>query len=68
MSIFMHILPKELNKYPKFKLNKQNIVLALPSEHADFDNNRSSIINLPQWQWIFELESSLKSQYKNLYS
>ena len=65
---FLHILPKALNKYPKFKLNKQNIIIGTKLEHHLFDNDRSKIINDPQWQWVFELEASLKQQYNDLYS
>ena len=65
-SNFMHVLPKAQNKYPLFKLNKQNIVLATDEEHFLWDNMRYKIINDPKWQWVFQLETSLKKQYKEL--
>lgn len=63
---FLHVIPKGMNKYPKFKLNKQNIVLGTDEEHYLWDHNRKAIENNPEWKWMFELEASLKEQYKNL--
>lgn len=63
---FIHILPKAQNKYPKFKLNKQNIVIGTEEDHYNWDHNRKSIENNPIWKWMFELEESLKQQYKLL--
>ena len=63
---FMHVLAKGLNKYPKFKGNKQNIVLVTEEEHYAFDFARHEIKDDPKWQWVFELEASLKEQYKLL--
>lgn len=63
---FLHVLPKAQNKYPKLKLEKQNIVLGTADEHYDWDHNRKAIENDPKWKWMFELEASLKEKYKSL--
>ncbi len=63
---FLHVLPKAQNKYPLFKLNKQNIILGTEDNHYDWDHNRAGIQNDPAWQWVFELEASLKEQYSKL--
>lgn len=65
---FAHILPKGKNKYPEFKLNKQNIVLMSFDQHHLWDNgSRGELRLLPEWDKIFELEASLKEQYKLLH-
>lgn len=61
---FMHVLAKGLNKYPKFKLNPQNIILACADCHHIWDNARHKTTQ--EWKWVYELESSLKEQYKNI--
>ncbi len=66
-SNFLHVLPKALNKYPKLKLDKQNIVLATEQEHHFWDNQRYLIKNDPQWSFMFELEETLKQKHKILY-
>lgn len=68
-SNFMHVLPKALNKYPKMKLYKPNIVLgchdSYSSCHNRFDKEpRSSLIE-PMWQKLFDLESELKTIYSS---
>lgn len=63
---FPHILPKGLNKYPKFKLNPQNILLACEDCHTKWDHKRKDIQHSEEWKWVFELEESLKEQYKLL--
>lgn len=64
VTLFSHILPKSI--YPKFRLNKQNIVLKTTQEHQDWETKKYTLKNNPQWKWIFELEASLKNQYKLL--
>ncbi len=64
---FLHVLPKAQNKYPEFKLLKQNIVLGTEKEHNQWDHERKSLKNKPEWQWMFELEESLKIKYKELH-
>jgi hypothetical protein len=61
--MFMHVLAKGQNKYPKFKLNKQNIVLATLAQHHNWDNARHKCVS-SDWDKIWELEESLKQQYK----
>ncbi len=63
---FAHVLPKAQNKYPKFKLNKQNILIACPLCHHNWDVKRWITELMPKWKWVFELEESLKEQYKKL--
>ncbi len=67
---FLHVLPKAQNKYPKMKLFKPNIVLGCDYRgndcHHNWDNNRSDLLLLSFWDWMFELEASLKEQYKKL--
>jgi hypothetical protein len=65
-SNFPHILPKGQNKYPKMKLDKQNILLGCEDCHVLWDNKRKSILQHPDWQWVFELEECLKEKYKLL--
>ncbi|MES3018161.1 MAG: hypothetical protein V4721_10290 [Bacteroidota bacterium] len=65
-SNFLHVLPKGKNKYPLFKLNKQNIILGTDDEHYLWDHCRMQIKDDPMWAPIFELEASLKEQYKKL--
>lgn len=59
---FLHVLPKAKNKYPKFKLNPQNIILGTVYEHYVWDHKRS-LATGPEWKFMFELEESLKKQY-----
>jgi len=65
-----HILAK--GKYPKFRLNPDNIrILCFNIQgtgcHSKLDARpRSEIINDPDWQELFELESQLKEEYKQL--
>ena len=61
---FLHVLPKAKNKYPEFKLLKQNIVLGTAEEHRLWDEGRETIRNNPKWQWMFELEETLIAKYK----
>ncbi len=61
---FMHVLAKGQNKYPKFKLLKENIVLVTDEEHFQFDNARHEIVDDKDWIWIFLLEAELKKRYK----
>lgn len=60
---FLHVLPKAQNKYPKLKLDKQNIVLGTADEHYTWDHRRKTILNDPKWKWMFELEATLKAKY-----
>jgi hypothetical protein len=66
-SNFMHVLPKALNKYPKYKLYKKNIVLGCHDDysscHNRFDKEPRSTLTEPMWLPLFELEKQLKQQY-----
>lgn len=70
---FLHVLAKGQNKYPKFILNKQNIILGTDAEHHIWDNARHLIskkndeTKYYNWKMMLELEESLKQQYKEKY-
>lgn len=59
---FSHILPK--GKYPKFRLNEENIQYMELSEHHDWEFRRWTLEDKPEWQHVFELEQMLKIKYK----
>lgn len=61
-----HILPKGQNKFPKFKLNPENIVILSLAQHTAWDGYRSKCTG-PEWDWLYQKESFLKAQYKILY-
>jgi hypothetical protein len=63
---FLHVLPKAQNKYPEFKLLKQNIILGTAEEHHIWDNARHLAVG-KQWAKMFELEETLKNKYKELH-
>jgi hypothetical protein len=64
---FAHVLSK--GSSPKFRLNKENIVLLTPKEHVLFDNgsheNREAYAkaNSCSWDELYELKDKLKSEY-----
>jgi hypothetical protein len=58
---FSHILSK--GAYPSFKLFDKNIVLKTPREHELWETQRHKLKNLPEWQWVFNLEQELKELY-----
>lgn len=63
---FMHVLPKALNKYPKMKLYKKNIVLATDEVHHAWDHtDRKAIRQDPRYKKLFDLEAELKEEYKS---
>ncbi len=64
---FMHVLPKALNKYPKMKLHKPNIVLASDEIHYQWDFIARSVTKQnPLFDKLFKLEAELKEEYKLL--
>lgn len=71
-SNFAHILRK--SRYERFRLNPDNIKIMCYNIqgtgcHSVFDNNpRSDIINKPEWQKVFELETKLKEEYNFIQS
>ncbi len=60
---FLHVLAKGQNKYPKYKLLKDNIVIGTDDDHFMWDNARHLIVDNKDWAWMFELESELKARY-----
>lgn len=58
---FSHILSKK--QFPRFRLNKDNIVLKTFEEHQKWEFEKYKLKDLPEWQKIFELEEKLKQQY-----
>lgn len=65
-SNFLHVLPKAQNKYPEFKLLKQNIVLGTEEEHHIWDNARHKAVG-KNWDIMYALEHALKIKYKELH-
>lgn len=62
---FMHVLPKALNKYPLFKLYKDNIQLASNEVHYKWDFvPRSELKKDPRFDKLFALEEELKLKYE----
>lgn len=65
---FMHVLSKALNKFPKFKNHKPNIVLATDEIHHLWDHTpRSELKNDYRFDKLFRLEAELKEEYYKLY-
>ena len=62
---FAHVLAKGFNKYPKFKLEKFNILLFCPDCHHIWDYARHKASST-DWQWVHKLEAKLKEDYKRL--
>jgi|GEM_PF-2932655 hypothetical protein len=62
---FSHLLPK--GSWPKYRLNKENIVLKSPKAHRDY--HTMSEVQLieskhgDKWRAVFELKQRLKSEY-----
>jgi hypothetical protein len=71
-SIFAHVLSKALNKYPKFKLKPENIILLSPEEHTMLDHGSESQRekyakeNNCDWNKVYKLRDKLKEEYNNL--
>lgn len=64
ISQFSHILPK--GSYATMKKVKRNIVLKTRQEHHLWETDKKSLINLPEWKWVFLLEESLKAEANGL--
>lgn len=68
-SIFSHVLSKAANKYYKYKLNPENIVLLRPDLHLLYDfgteEQRQKTGYTEGWQRLYELRDKLKEQYKS---
>ena len=71
-NLFAHVLSKALNKYPKFILNKENIILLTPEEHTLLDHgtkeqrDKYALEKNCDWDKIYKLEIILKLKYKKL--
>ncbi len=64
---FIHILAKGQNKYPKFILNKKNIIIGTWQEHHEYDNgSHEKLRKDPSWKWVFKLRDELIEEYKKL--
>jgi len=64
---FIHVLPKALNKYPLFKLYKENIVLGSNDTHFKWDNvPRNELKKDPRFDKLFVLEAQLIEEYKRI--
>lgn len=69
-NLFAHILPKAKNRYPKFKLYENNLVLLSPDIHTMFDNPTLKGIKEYEektghtFSALFELERILHEEYK----
>lgn len=66
---FSHVLPK--GKYPKFRLNPDNIVYMTLSEHGLWENWQFKIKADPalmsKWAHVFELQEKLLKQYHDAF-
>jgi len=66
---FIHVLPKALNKYPIFKLYKENIVLGSNDTHFKWDNvPRSELKKDQRFDKLFALEAQLIEEYNRIKS
>lgn len=66
-SQFLHVLPKALNKFPLYKLYKENIVLGTDEIHFLWDKTpRSELKKDHRFDKLFELEAKLKAQYPEI--
>lgn len=68
VSCYAHILEKALNKYPKYKLNPDNIVLVLPEVHTLYDHGfkeqREQYGYAEGWAKLYNKREHLIRQYK----
>jgi hypothetical protein len=70
LNIFAHVLPK--GKYPKYRLNAENIIFLDPDEHylLDFgtEDQREKYAkeNNCSWEDIYRLAEKLKKEYNRL--
>jgi hypothetical protein len=69
VNLFAHVLGK--GAFPRYKLNKENIVLLTPQEHHLLDagtkdqRERYAEQNNCSWEKLYELKEKLKQQYYN---
>lgn len=73
-SLFAHVLPKAKNRFPKWKLNPDNIILLTIEEHHLYDNGyieqreRYAKENNCDWNKIYNLYNELKNTYEKEFS
>lgn len=60
---FMHVLSK--GAYPKFRLNKENILMVIPEVHNAYDNgSRQYLLSVfPKAGFIYTLKDELRTKY-----
>lgn len=58
---FSHILTK--GAYPRYRLNKENIVLKTFYEHQEWEFRAHTLKDKPEWKWVFEKKEKLKQEY-----
>lgn len=62
-----HILSKAQNKYPLFKLRKDNIAVLTVDEHHYYDNGlKEELKKDARWKWLFEKAEELKIEYNQI--
>jgi len=71
---FAHVLPKALNRYPKYRLNPNNIIFLTREEHFLFDHGNSGQrekyekLNNCLFGIIKVVERKLKLEYEERYT
>lgn len=58
---FAHVLSKQ--SYPRYKFNKDNIVLLTPEEHFKLDHETHKAKEDPKFDKLFEYADKLKQEY-----
>jgi hypothetical protein len=72
-NLFAHVLSKAQNKYPKFKLYANNIILLTPEEHTLFDHGtieqreKYGKLNGCDWEKVYKLKDELIKEYNATY-
>lgn len=70
VALFAHVLEKAQNKFPKWKLNPENIILLTKFEHHLFDNGtkaqreKYALEEGCSWEPIYSLYNKLKEAYE----
>ncbi len=60
VSQFSHVLPK--GTYRGLKHSEDNIILKTIHEHEMWETRKSDLRGRLEWEWVFELERSLKAK------
>ena len=72
--VFAHVLPKALNRYPKYRLNPENLIFLTREEHYLLDHGNSDQRKKYQkkhncsFDKINKLYERLKKEYNTTYS